>query len=338
MAHPTCPARCVVISGASTGIGRATALRLAADGWQVLAGVRRLADAPEAAVGVPGSIRPLRLDVTDPASVERAAAEVAEATGSSPLAALVNNAGVGLIAPMQTVEVSALQAVWDVNVMGVVRLTQAIVPLLAYGGRVVVLGSIGDRLTMPFGGPLTSSKWAVASIAEAFRLELAGQGVAVTIVEPGSICSEAVDKVAFAAAATAHDIARTDPALAERFRRAAAIAIANERRGSDPAVVAAAISRALDTRHPRTRVLVGKHAHVMATAAAVLPDSVLDHLRLRLFRQPTVGRLRRGRMLAAAPATATPTSPTDPTSPTSPAGYVITEPASCSRQDPSTAA
>jgi NAD(P)-dependent dehydrogenase (short-subunit alcohol dehydrogenase family) len=287
MAHDTKPARSVVISGASTGIGRATALRLAADGWQVLAGVRRLADAPEAADGAPGSIRPLRLDVTDPDSVNRAASDVAEATGSAPLTALVNNAGVGLIAPMQSVDLSALQAVWDVNVVGVVRLTQAIVPLLAYGGRVVVLGSIGDRLSMPFAGPLTSSKWAVASIAEAFRLELAGQGITVTIVEPGSIRSEAVDKVESAAEATARSISQTDPALANRFRRAAAVAIANERRGSDPAVVAAAISRALRVKHPRTRVLVGKHAHLMATAAAVLPDPVLDRLRLRLFRQPT---------------------------------------------------
>ena len=287
MAHSTPPARSVVISGASTGIGRATALRLAADDWQVLAGVRRLADAPEAAAGMPGSIRPLRLDVTDPDSVYQATIEIAEATRSTPLTALVNNAGVGLIAPMQTVELSALQAVWDVNVLGVVRLTQAVVPLLAPGGRIVVVGSIGDRITMPFGGPLTSSKWAVASIAEAFRLELAGQGIAVTIVEPGSIRSEAIDKVSSAAFATAQDIARSDPALAERFSRAATVAIANERHGSDPAVVASAIGRTLRARHPRTRVLVGKHAQLMATAAAVLPDRALDRLRLRLFQQPT---------------------------------------------------
>ncbi|SEQ87049.1 SDR family NAD(P)-dependent oxidoreductase [Microlunatus flavus] len=307
MEHHALPARSVVISGASTGIGRATALRLAADGWHVLAGVRRLADAPDAADGAPGTIRPLRLDVTDPDSVDQATSEIAQATQSSPLTALVNNAGVGLIAPMQDVDLSALQAVLDVNVLGVVRLTQAVVPLLAPGGRIVVVGSIGDRLTMPFGGPLTSSKWAVASIAEAFRLELVSQGIAVTIVEPGSIRSEAVDKVASAAAATARDIARRDPELAERFTRAAAVAIANERHGSDPDVVAAAISRALRARRPRTRVLVGKHARVMATAAAVLPDRTLDRLRLRLFQQPTA-RLRPAPCsLVDGPSAATPT-------------------------------
>ena len=144
---------------------------------------------------------------------------------------------------------------------------------------------------MPFGGALTSSKWAVASVAEAFRLELAAQGVTVTIVEPGSINSEAVDKVEAAAASTASHVARTDPALADRFRRAVAVATATERRGSDPAVVAAAISRTLHARHPRTRVLVGRHAHLLATAA-VLPDPLLDRLRLRLFRQPPLPRRR----------------------------------------------
>lgn len=115
--------------------------------------------------------------------------------GHRPLTALVNDAGVGVLAPMETVELSALRAVWEVNVLGVVRLSQALLPMMATGSRLVVLGSIGDRLTVPFGGPLTSSKWAVASVAEAFRLELVARGVAVTIVEPGSIHSEAVDKV-----------------------------------------------------------------------------------------------------------------------------------------------
>ena len=280
------PGRSVVISGASTGIGRATAVQLAAHGWHVLAGVRRLADAPLPAVGAPGSIRPLHLDVTDSDSVTDARVRVEELLQGSPLTALVNNAGIGVIAPMQTVELAALRAVWEVNVGGVVRLSQAFVPLMAAGSRLLILGSIGDRLTVPYGGPLTSSKWAVASVAEAFRLELACLGIAVTIIEPGSIHSEAVGKVEAAAAETAASISRTDPGLADRFRRAVEVVVANERDGSDPAVVASAISRALDSDRPRTRILVGKHARLMAMAAAGLPDSSLDRIRLRLFRQP----------------------------------------------------
>ncbi|MGI3784266.1 MAG: SDR family NAD(P)-dependent oxidoreductase, partial [Janthinobacterium lividum] len=233
----------------------------------------------------PGSIRPVVLDVTDAASVGHAREQVVEVLQGAPLAALINNAGIGLVAPMETVEVSALQTIWDVNVLGVVRLTQSFLPTMAAGSRLIILGSIGDRVTVPFGGPLTSSKWAVASIAEAFRLELAARGVLVTLIEPGSIRTDAVTKVESAAAATAAHLARTDAGLAERFRRAVAVAVANERRGSDPAVVANAISRVLDAHRPPTRVLVGKHARLMAAAAAVLPDPVLDPLRLRLFHQ-----------------------------------------------------
>jgi NAD(P)-dependent dehydrogenase (short-subunit alcohol dehydrogenase family) len=286
MKSTSCPPRNVVISGASTGIGRATALRLADDGWHVLAGVRRLEDAPPTPAGASGWIRALQLDVTDSDSVASAREHVEGLLAKSPLTALVNNAGIGMVAPMQTVELSALQEVWEVNVAGVIRLSQALIPLMAAGSRLLVLGSIGDRLTVPYGGPLTSSKWAVASVAEAFRLELACQGIAVTIVEPGSIHSEAVTKVEAAAAATTQIISQTDPGLADRFRRAVEVAVANERSGSDPAVVAAAISRTLDADRPRTRILVGKHARLMAIAAVVLPDRILDRVRLRLFRQP----------------------------------------------------
>lgn len=286
MTNPSQFPRSVVISGASTGIGRATALRLAADGWHVLAGVRHLTDSPKSAAGVSGRVQPVQLDVTDHDCVVRAAEQVAELLAGSPLTALVNNAGIGMIAPMQTVDLAALQAVWDVNVLGVVRLSQAMLPLMAAGSRLLVLGSIGDRITVPYGGPLTSSKWGVASITEAFRLELRARGIAVTLVEPGSIHSDAVTKVEAAASATAESISRSDPGLAERYRRAAEVAIANERKGSDPSVVAAAISRALDASNPRTRILVGRHARLMATVAAILPDMPLDRLRLSLFRQP----------------------------------------------------
>jgi NAD(P)-dependent dehydrogenase (short-subunit alcohol dehydrogenase family) len=252
----------------------------------VFAGVRRLADAPDWATSGQGAILPLQLDVTDPGSVGGAYQRVADLLEGAPLTALVNNAGIGVVAPMETIELAELQAVWDVNVLGVVRVTQAFLPLMAAGSRLLILGSIGDRLTVPFGGPLTSSKWAVASVAEAFRLELVPRGIAVTLVEPGSIRSDAITKVAGAAATTAQNLNQTDPPLAERFRRAVDVALAQERNGSDPLVVAKAIARALDADRAPTRILVGRHARLMATAAAILPDRALDQVRLRLFRQP----------------------------------------------------
>ena len=284
MNAPLAARRTVLISGASSGIGRATALRLAQDGYQVLAGVRRLQDAPRTPDGAAGSISPIVLDVASAESVASARDSVAQLLDGRPLTALVNNAGIGALSPMRTVDPDVMRDVWEVNVLGVVRLTQAMLPLMSSGSRLLVVGSIGDRLTMPFGGPLTSSKWAVASVAEAFRLELAADGIAVTIVEPGSIHSDAVGKVEAGAAATARQIEGTDPGLAKRFERAAKVAIANERNGSPPSVVADAIHAALAAPRPRTRVLVGKHARLLATLAAVLPDRLFDRARLRLFR------------------------------------------------------
>lgn len=277
--------RAVLVSGASTGIGRATVTTLAASGWTVFAGVRDLTTAPTAAS--PGVIVPVELDVTSPASIAQAITTVAADLGHAPLSALVNNAGVGLLAPMRAVALADLRCVLEVNVVGAVALAQAALPLMAPGGRLVFLGSVGDRLTMPYGGPLTSSKWALASIAEAFRLELKADGIDVVLIEPGSIHTPAVDKVEAAAAQTVASITGSDPELARRFASAAAVAVANERQGSHPEVVAATILDALTSRRPRTRYLTGRHARLLATLATVLPDRAFDRLRLQLFHQST---------------------------------------------------
>lgn len=293
-AHPrSWPARSapgtVLVTGASTGIGAATAVALATAGWQVVAGVRDLSSAPDApapAQSMGGSIHPVRLDVTDPGSITSAMAQVSEILQGGSLTALVNNAGVGELSPMQTVPIEALRAVFEVNVFGAVAVTQAALRLMTTGSRVVFVGSVGDRITMPFGGPLTSSKWAIASAAEAFRLELAADGISVVLIEPGSIHTPAVDKVERAAQATAAQLAAERPALARRFAAAAQRAVANERSGSTPQVVADTIHRALATARPKTRYLTGQHARLLAGLGR-LPDPVFDHLRLLLFGQPT---------------------------------------------------
>jgi NAD(P)-dependent dehydrogenase (short-subunit alcohol dehydrogenase family) len=287
--------RSVLISGASSGIGRAAAEELAASGWEVFAGVRRLSDAPVSSAKLSGSITAVQLDVSDDRSVLEAQQTIRDHLSGRSLTALVNNAGIGFLAPMKTVPIDDLRAVWDVNVAGTVRLSQTFLSMMSAGSRLIMIGSVGDRLTMPFGGALTSSKWALASIAEAFRLELTGDGVAVSLIEPGSIHSDAVEKVERAAAATAATVSLTDPQLAERFLRAAGVAIANEQHGSSPTVVAHAIGRVLDHRRPPRRVLVGRHARLLATLAAVLPDWAFDRARLRLFDQPPAARLHSAR-------------------------------------------
>jgi NAD(P)-dependent dehydrogenase (short-subunit alcohol dehydrogenase family) len=279
----------VVVTGASTGIGRATALALVGAGYQVLAGVRRSADGEALRSSTEGRVAPLILDVTDAASVAAAAAEAAHLVGADGIVGLVNNAGVGSSAPMETIPVPALREVYDVNVFGQVEVIQAFLPLLRRAaGTMINIGSIGDRLTMPFGGPLTSSKWAFASITEALRLELRPWGIHVVLVEPATISTPALGKVEVEARRVLEQFSDDDRVrYAEAYRSMTRRAVARERDGSSPDVVAAVVLRALTARRPRTRYLVGKNARRLALLARWAPDPVFDRIRIRLFGLPT---------------------------------------------------
>ena len=275
----------MVVTGVSSGIGRATALRLAAAGYHVYGGVRRLAGAPATAW-----VTPLLLDVTDEAQIAAAAKTVAGDVGDIGLAGLVDNAGIGVTGPLELTPPAEIRRQFEVNVVGQVAVTQAFLPLLrAARGRVVLVGSIGDRITIPFGGPLAASKHALASIADALRLELAPWGVRVVLLEPASINTDAVGKLERDARAAAAGFA-ADPGYRgtylEMVRRLAVL----ERRGSPPGVVADAVAAALATRRPRARYLVGKDARRLA-ALGRLPAPVLDAVRRRMFGLPAPGTL-----------------------------------------------
>lgn len=286
-----CMRRHAVVTGASTGIGRATSLRLAADGVHVFATVRRDADAAALEKIDPTSrITPLRLDVTDPASVGTAAAVVREHTSGVGLDALVNNAGVGVTTPVETVDVDALRRQFEVNVIGQVTVTQALLPALREGhGTVVMIGSIGDRITMPFAGPLVASKRALAGLTEALRLELAPWSLPVVLVEPASIRTAAIDKVERDVRATVVGMsARQRVLYGDALTGMLTRALARERAGSSPEVVAAVVSRALRTGRPRTRYLVGRDARRLA-ALAVLPAPVRQAIVRRVTGLPAPG-------------------------------------------------
>jgi NAD(P)-dependent dehydrogenase (short-subunit alcohol dehydrogenase family) len=281
----TCARTHVVVTGVSSGIGRATALRLAAAGYHVYGGVRRLADAPSVAW-----VTPLLLDVTDEAQIAAAAKTVADHVGDAGLAGLVDNAGIGVTGPLELTPPAEIRRQFEVNVVGQVAVTQALLPLLrAARGRIVLIGSIGDRITIPFGGPMTASKHALASIADALRLELAPWGVRVVLLEPASIDTDAVGKLERDARDAVAGFA-ADPgyrrAYLEMVRRMAAM----ERRGSPPDVVADAVAAALAARRPRHRYLVGKDARRLAMLAR-LPGPVLDAVRRRMFGLPAAGSL-----------------------------------------------
>jgi NAD(P)-dependent dehydrogenase (short-subunit alcohol dehydrogenase family) len=276
------------VTGASSGIGRACTLSLASAGFRVFAGVRKEEDAQALEDAATGRLTPLFLDVTDPDSVASAAETVEEAVGEVGLAGLVNNAGVGVAWPLELVPIDELRHQFEVNVFGQLSVTQAFLPLIRAGrGRIVNIGSVGGWITMPFGGPLCASKHALKSFNDALRMELYPWGIHVSLIEPGAISTRAVDKLEAGVEATIEEFSTPGRSrYADAFRTMAKRAIAHERSGSPPAVVAEAVLHALTTKRPKARYPVGAGSRLQSTLTRVLPDRLLDQMLVRTLGLP----------------------------------------------------
>ena len=281
----------VVVTGASSGIGRATALRLAVSGYHVYAGVRRPADGAALVQGGGREITPVLLDVTDGGQISAAVDAVAGHVGRAGLDGLVNNAGIGVFGPLEIIPLGQFRTLMEVNVTGQLAITQAFLPLLRQAsGRIVMIGSIGARFTPPFVGALAASKSALASMDEALRQELAPWGIRVVLVEPATVRSEAVDKLDHDATRLMSQASPAQQALYEEaFGHLVDTFAARHRHGSPPEVIAATVDHALTTPRPRARYLTGKDSRRMAILAAVLPAPALDALRRMLGGQPAPG-------------------------------------------------
>jgi len=278
--------RAVVVTGASSGIGRACALKLARSEFHVFAGVRKDEDAEALEYASPeASLTPLFLDVTDSGLIASVAETVAEAVGEAGLVGLVNNAGVGEAWPLEFVPLDEFRRQFEVNVFGHLTVTQAFLPLIrAATGRIVNIGSVGGRITMPFGGTLSAPRHALVAVNDALRMELYPWGIHVALIEGGSISTRAVDKLEAGAKATIDELPAAGRArYAAAYRTAVARAVARTRAGSPPEVVAEAVLRALTDRTPKTRYPVGADTRVLLTLSKVLPDRLLDRVRFRVF-------------------------------------------------------
>ncbi|CAM4257218.1 Serine 3-dehydrogenase [Mycobacterium basiliense] len=289
-----CTRQHVVVTGASSGIGRATALRLAAAGWHVYASVRRTADGEALQAASPGGrLSPLLMDVTMADQIEAALRVVGEHVGDSGLDGLVDNAGIGVAWPVELVPLDALRRQLEVNVVGQIAVTQAFLPLLRRAvGRIVVIASIGDRFTPPFGGPLAASKAAIATLADALRQEAAPWGIRVVIVEPASINSGAADKLERDATRAIDDFGPHGAELyGASYSGMVKAALTRERRGSPPTVVADLVLKVLTVSRPRARNVIGKDSRMMAAASRWLPIPALDALRRKVFGLPKPGSL-----------------------------------------------
>ncbi len=280
-----------VVTGASTGIGRATAVGAAAAGFHVLAGVRRAADAESlrsAAAG--GGIEPVTVDVRDPATIAALRQRV-EADGR-PLAVLVNNAGMAVSGMVEVVPLAQWREQFEVNLFGAVAVTQALLPALRRaGGRVINISSIGGKVTAPSIGVYQASKYALESFSDALRMETRRQGVTVVIVEPGSIRTEITAK-----SKREGDVrlAALPPELEAIYgptarRLAENITASIDKHSIPPERAAAVILRAARARRPRTRYLVGADARVMAGLKWLLPDRWFDAVILRAMGAHRIG-------------------------------------------------
>lgn len=280
--------RAVVVTGTSSGIGHACVLRLASAGFVVFAGVRKASDGERIAREARGQVIPIEVDVTDERSIRAAVERVGAARRGRGLDALVNNAGIGVAAPVEHIRPEVLRRLFEVNVFGQVAVTQAFLPLIREArGRIVNMGSVGSHITIPFGGALCASKSAFRSLNDALRLELHPFGIHVAMIEPGSIRTPAVDKTLGDADRA---IGELPPEGATRYadmlRRFMQRGYEREQHGSAPEVVAEAVHHALTARHPRARYPVGKDATLLVNMPRVLSDGLLDRIRYRLFGIP----------------------------------------------------
>ena len=178
----------MLVTGASSGIGRAAALTLARAGYRVFAGVRRREDGEALTRAAAGDLTPLYLDVTRPEMVAEVAAYLDHELGDAGLFALINNAGVVVAAPLEFVPLEDVREQFEVNVTGALAVTQAVLPLLRRaGGRIVNIGSVSGSFSTPFTGPYNASKFALRAMSDALRLELAPWCIDVSIIEPGTV-------------------------------------------------------------------------------------------------------------------------------------------------------
>jgi NAD(P)-dependent dehydrogenase (short-subunit alcohol dehydrogenase family) len=265
--------KAVLITGCSSGIGRATAERLAADGWKVYATARR----PESIEDLASKgCETLALDVTDEASMQAAVDAVVQAEGA--VGVLVNNAGYSQSGAVETVPLDQVRRQFETNVFGLVRMCQLALPGMREQryGKIVNISSMGGRLVFPGGGFYHGTKYAVEALSDALRFEVRGFGVDVILIEPGLITTN------FGDAAVATVTQEDDGGAYAHFNRSVAKLTENAYKGpmaklgSGPEAVAKTIAKAISAKRPKARYLVTASAHVLVNQRRITPDGVWD--------------------------------------------------------------
>ena len=279
----------VVVTGASTGIGRATALYLDEKGYRVFAGVRKQADAKSLEEAASDRLTPITIDVVKKASISAARQKVQRAVGKDGLAGLVNNAGIAGAGPIEHLPVAEFQKVIDVNLVGQYAVTQAFLPLLRRGGGTILfITSIGGRVASPFFSPYNAAKFGLEGMADSLRRELKPwKEMDVVVIEPGSIDTpiweKGTDGFDDAMKAMGPEAKRLYGPHLDRLKE---VTLETAERGMDPVKVAKVIEKAIRKDNPKARYIVGRDAKMMARMQSLVGDKNFDKMMRRGMSMP----------------------------------------------------
>jgi short-subunit dehydrogenase len=269
-----------VVTGASTGIGAASARELARRGFHVLAGVRKGTDADSLRAT---NLEPIILDITNEAEIAALVKRITDDPERRPLRALVNNAGVGVNAPVETLPLSERRRLFEVNLFGHIVMTQALLPkLIESRGTVVNISSVGGKVAMATYGPYAGTKFALEAVSDALRREVEPLGVKVIVVEPGAVTTDMLGRVAVSGERIVSAMTTE-----QRSRYAALMhSIISQAQAAFPKGVPAAeagrvIVDAIMSKRPRTRYTVGRDAAIIVRLIRLLSDRMLDRLLAR---------------------------------------------------------
>lgn len=283
------PSRTALITGASTGIGRATVAALVEAGYRVIAGVRRESDAEQLRRDFPEHVTPLLVDVTDAEQVAEAARAV-QRLAPDGLAALINNAGIGAAAAAELTDLDEMRRLFEVNAVGALRMIQAMLPALRRGqGRIINLSSMNGVLSLPMTGAYSASKFALEAICNALRVELMPWKIPVVVIRPGQVRTPIFGKVRAAIERQRRDLPASLVAGYDLpYRRTAKFNDRGDSSRTPPEAVARVVLKALAARRPRPSYLVGWDALGMWMLHRYMPRRSLDRILGR-----AIGALRR---------------------------------------------
>lgn len=271
----------ILITGATSGIGRHAALHLASKGHHVFATGRNAAALRDLVVAARGSrLEALELDVTDAAAVERARTTILSRTNGRGVDVLVNNAGYGVLGPTELITDADVRAQYEVNVFGLLAMTRAFLPQMRErgAGRVINVSSLGGLYTLPLFGVYNSTKFAVESLSDALRMELGPFGVHVSLIEPGVIDTGFTDRSMLEASKYRQKDSPYAPVLA----RADEMRKASDRTAVGPECISRAIEKAATARRPSPRYVAPLRAQIMVGILRALPTRWADFIMTRL--------------------------------------------------------